>query len=107
MGAIDFFQPDLLILEGTYGDSVHPSRSAQEQTLAKSVAEVVEAGGTVLIPSFALGRAQEVILILKFSMLSQTIPTFPIYADGMVRWICDAFYDVRDPERGLLPYLPD
>ncbi|MEO2002980.1 MAG: MBL fold metallo-hydrolase [Candidatus Poribacteria bacterium] len=107
MQAIDFFQPDLLILEGTYGDSVHPGRSAQEQTLAKSVAEVVEAGGTVLIPSFALGRAQEVILILKFSMLSQTIPTFPIYADGMVRWICDAFYDVRDPERGLLPYLPD
>ena len=46
-------------------------------------------------------------LILKFSMLSGTIPTFPIYADGMVRWISDAFYDIRDPERGLLPYLPD
>jgi Cft2 family RNA processing exonuclease len=107
MKPIDFFQPDLLILEGTYGDNVHPRRSTQEQTLAKSVAEVVAAGGTVLIPSFALGRAQEVILILKFSMLSGTIPTFPIYADGMVRWISDAFYDMRDPERGLLPYLPD
>ncbi len=107
MKPIDFFQPDLLILEGTYGDGAHPNRQSQEQTLAKAVAEVVEDGGTVLIPSFALGRAQEVILILKFSMLSQTIPTFPIYTDGMVRWICDAYYDVRDPERGLLPYLPE
>ena len=107
MKPIDFFQPDLLILEGTYGDSAHPRRTTQEQTLAKSVADVVAAGGTVLIPSFALGRAQEVILILKFSMLSGTIPTFPIYADGMVRWISDAFYDIHDPEKGLLPYLPD
>jgi Cft2 family RNA processing exonuclease len=100
MTAIDFFEPDLLILEGTYGDGIHPSRKEQEQQLAKAVAEVVEAGGTVLVPSFALGRAQEIILILKSAMYSSVIPVFPIFVDGMVRAICDVYRDLSD-------YLPD
>jgi len=95
----DFFQPDVLILESTYGDSVHANRKIEEQRLVKSVAEVIERGGTVLIPSFAFGRAQEIILILKFSMLSGVIPKFPIFVDGMVRSICDAYTDLVD-------YLP-
>lgn len=100
MTPIDFFRPDLLILEGTYGDSIHESRKDQEQKLARDVAEVIQAGGTVLIPSFALGRAQEILLILKTAMTSGLIPLFPIYVDGLVRAICDAYTD-------LLDYLPE
>ena len=101
MTPIDFFHPDLLILESTYGDSQHPSRKAEEGSLAKAVAEVIEEGGTVLIPAFAFGRAQEIILILKFSMLSGVIPKFPIYVDGLVRSICDLYTELIDflPER--------
>ncbi|GIX07731.1 MAG: hypothetical protein KatS3mg115_2134 [Candidatus Poribacteria bacterium] len=101
MRPIDFFQPDLLILEGTYGDQIHPNRKEQEQELARSVGEVVAEGGTVLIPSFALGRAQEIILILKTSMNSGLIPQFPIYVDGMVRTVCDVYHDLLDelPDR--------
>ncbi|MCZ6678068.1 MAG: MBL fold metallo-hydrolase [Candidatus Poribacteria bacterium] len=96
---IDFFNPEVLITEATYGGSTHPSRKAEEQRLAKSVAEVIEQQGTVLIPSFALGRAQEIILTLKSFMMNGLIPKFPIVADGMVRLVCDTYTD-------LLEYLP-
>lgn len=96
MTPIDFFQTDTLILESTYGDGLHPSRKIEEKRLAFSIAEVIENGGTVLIPSFALGRAQEIILILKSYMLSGVIPQFPIYVDGLVRDICDLYAELDD-----------
>jgi Cft2 family RNA processing exonuclease len=100
MESADFFQPDLLILESTYGDSIHANRKTEEQRLAQAIAKVIERGGTVLVPSFAFGRAQEIILILKGSILSGVIPKFPIFVDGMVRAICDAYTD-------LIEYLPE
>jgi Cft2 family RNA processing exonuclease len=97
---IEEFQPDFLLLESTYGDGQHASRKTEEQRLARSVAEVIQSGGSVLFPSFALGRAQEIILILKSSIASGLIPKFPIYVDGMVRSVCDAYTD-------LIDYLPE
>lgn len=96
MTEIDFFKPDSLILESTYGDGLHPSRKIEEKRLVFSIAEVIDRGGTVLIPSFALGRAQEIILILKSYMLSGVIPQFPIYVDGLVRNVCDLYVDLTD-----------
>lgn len=96
---IDNFQPDVLILESTYGDGTHASRKTEEQRLAQAVGEVIRGGGSVLFPSFALGRAQEIILILKSSIASGLIPKFPIYVDGMVRSVCDVFTELVD-------YLP-
>ena len=80
-----------MVCEATYGDSIHPSRSVEETKLAKSVAEVVASGGSVLIPSFALGRAQEIILILKHAMVSKVIPFFPVITDGLVNSICSVY----------------
>ena len=100
MEQIDFFEPDVLILEATYGDGIHPNRKTEEQRLAQAIAKVIERGRTVLVPSFAFGRAQEIILILKSSILSGVIPKFPIFVDGMVRAICDAYTD-------LTSYLPE
>ena len=57
--------------------------SAKSQRSSKMV-------GTVLIPSFALGRAQEIILILKNAMANQIISEFPVYIDGLVNEICRA-----------------
>src|SRR5207237_10569768 len=88
---VEDFQPDLLILESTYGDGIHASRKTEEQRLAQAVGEVIRRGGSVLFPSFALGRAQEIILILKAAIPIGLIPKFPIYVDGMVRSVCDAF----------------
>lgn len=85
--------PDFMWCEATYGDSNHPSRATEERKLALAVTEVVENGGTVLIPSFALGRAQEILLILQHAMESQVIPAFPVYADGLVQTICSSYHN--------------
>jgi uncharacterized protein len=82
--------PDLLVLESTYGARMHPNRQAEEQRLAQAVAEGVQ-HGHVLIPAFALGRAQEIILILRAAQRDGHIPEFPIYVDGLVRTVCAAY----------------
>jgi hypothetical protein len=81
-----------LITEGTYGNINHPSRKEQERGLVESVVEVIEQGGNVLIPAFALGRAQEIILMLKRHALMQGIKA-PIYVDGLVRRVTDTFQE--------------
>lgn len=84
-------RPDLLVLESTYGARLHPNRAQEERRLAEAVAETVEAGGHCLIPAFALGRAQEIILILRAAQRDGLIPPFPIVADGLVRSVCAAY----------------
>ena len=78
-------RPDVMVMESTYGNRRHADRSQQEASLVSRVADVVEAGGKVLIPAFAVGRAQEVILILSQAMRRGKIPSFPVFVDGMVR----------------------
>ncbi len=56
---------DVLFLEGTYGNRIHPPRAEEEERLVSKVLEVVDRGGTALIPSFASGRGQDVLRILK------------------------------------------
>ena len=91
-------QPDFMWSEATYGDGNHPARNTEEMKLAEAVATVVENGGSVLIPSFALGRAQEIILILRDAMISKNIPVFPVVTDGLVNSICSVY-------ETLTPYL--
>jgi uncharacterized protein len=82
--------PDLLVLESTYGARMHPNRQAEELRLAQAVAEGIQ-HGHVLVPAFALGRAQEIILILRAAQRDGQIPEFPIYVDGLVRTVCAAY----------------
>lgn len=78
-------RPDVLILESTYGERLHSTRRTEEERLAKVVEETTEAGGKVLIPAFAVGRAQEVLLILKAASAKKKLIPIPIYVDGMVK----------------------
>lgn len=78
-------RPDVAIIESTYGDKLHSSRKLEEDRLVELVAKVVASGGKVLVPAFALGRAQEVILILKKAINNGKIPKTKVYVDGMVR----------------------
>lgn len=90
MPKIDF-QPEVLVIESTYGDGLHPKRADEERTLMRAVADIVAGGGIALLPAFALGRAQEIILLLKDAQRSNLIPKFPIWVDGLVRSICDEY----------------
>jgi Cft2 family RNA processing exonuclease len=83
--------PDLLVLESTYGARLHPNRQAEEQRLAEGVAAGIARGGHVLVPCFALGRAQEILLILQAAQQKGDIPAFPIWVDGLVRRVCATY----------------
>ncbi|MBS2033584.1 MBL fold metallo-hydrolase, partial [bacterium] len=84
-------RPHVVVTEATYGNRLHANRKAEEMRLAEAVAQVVGEGGKVLIPAFALGRAQEVLLILLREQLAGRIARFPIFVDGMVRNVCQIY----------------
>jgi putative mRNA 3-end processing factor len=77
-------QPDVMITESTYGDRKHPDRKESETRFIEAIQEVLNKGGSVLLPSFAVGRAQELMILLKNSAV-----TCPIYLDGMAKKITD------------------
>ncbi len=85
------FQADLVISESTYGERLHEDRSAAEERLLGQVGEVLARGGRVLIPAFAVGRAQEILLILKRALRNGRLPAAPVFVDGMVRAVCDVY----------------
>lgn len=60
---IDALRPDLMITEATYGSTIRDCRKSKEREFLQSVHSCIERGGKVLIPIFALGRAQEICLI--------------------------------------------
>jgi len=71
---------DVLITESTYGIASHIPRAERETALMKSVTGILNRGGRVLMPVFALGRAQELLLILDdYWSRHQDFQKFPIY----------------------------
>ncbi|XP_033084664.1 integrator complex subunit 11 isoform X2 [Trachypithecus francoisi] len=62
---IDKCRPNLLITESTYATTIRDSKRCRERDFLKKVHETVERGGKVLIPVFALGRAQELCILLE------------------------------------------
>lgn len=81
---------DLLVLESTYGDRLHRPRAAEEERLLLQVQAVLARGGHCLIPAFALGRAQEVLLILDQARRDGRLGA-PVWVDGLVRAICGVY----------------
>jgi len=99
-------QADAVISEGTYGDAIHANRKEQERALVATVARVVGRGGRALLPAFAVGRAQEVALILRAARTAGELPLVPIHLDGMVRGVCDLYQaQVHDLNPRLQNYV--
>lgn len=72
--------PDLLVVEATYGVQVHASRAEREARFTGTVERVVSRGGRCLIPVFALGRAQELLLILdEYWQANPQLQNIPIW----------------------------
>ncbi|MGY0288195.1 MAG: MBL fold metallo-hydrolase [Candidatus Methanodesulfokora washburnensis] len=84
---LDLPAVDYLIIESTYGGNsdVHPSRKKVERKFVMDIEKVIESGGKVLVPVFALGRAQEVLLTLIDHMDSGVLQKVPIFVDGMIK----------------------
>lgn len=100
--SIPKFPADVMVIESTYGNRLHSNRADEERRLAETINRVVKDGGKALIPAFALGRSQEVILILQSYQKSGELVRCPIWIDGMVRSICEVYADF--PEY-LTPFL--
>jgi len=75
-------EADYVIMESTYGDKLHDVTLSPYQALEEVVNKTFEKGGSVIIPSFAVERAQEIILILNNLMDEKSIPSIPIYLDS-------------------------
>ncbi|MCX6693357.1 MAG: beta-CASP ribonuclease aCPSF1 [Methanomicrobiales archaeon] len=83
----NFPRLEAIVMESTYGGSrdIQPSRVEAEEKLYETIREVTQRGGKVIIPAFAVGRSQEVMLALEEGMRREKIPAMKIYLDGMIR----------------------
>lgn len=96
---------DLMVSEGTYGDSVHPNREREEERLIATLEKATSKGGNVLIPAFAVGRAQDIGVLIRKAKLAGRLKGVSVYLDGMVRGVtsiyqslCHELYpDIEEP----------
>jgi Cft2 family RNA processing exonuclease len=77
---------DLLVMESTCCAEEHDDRDLRVDELVRAVADVTRSGGRVLIPAFALGRAQEIALIMR-----RHLPEVPVRLDGMAADLATVF----------------
>jgi metallo-beta-lactamase family protein len=72
---------DVLVMESTYGNRVHPDTDPRPQ-LASLIKDTVARGGSVIVPAFAVERTQKFIFMIKELMESGAIPRVPVYCDS-------------------------
>ncbi|AFK18569.1 beta-CASP ribonuclease aCPSF1 [Haloferax mediterranei ATCC 33500] len=93
-GAVnDFPRVETLVLESTYGgrNDYQTDQQDSEERLIEVINETYERGGKVVIPAFAVGRSQEIMLVLEEAMRSGKIPKMPVHLDGMI-WEATAIH---------------
>ena len=76
----DYGELDSVIMESTYADEEHTPRKELEERFVTEVKDTVETGGTVLVPAFSVGRAQEIACVLRAYRFDH-----PVMIDGMAR----------------------
>ncbi len=119
-GAInDFPRVETLVLESAYGgrNDYQTDQADSERKLKHVINNTIERDGKVLIPAFAVGRSQEIMLVLEEAMREGEIPDVPVHLDGMI-WEATAIHStypeyLRDGVRDRIfhedenPFLAD
>lgn len=94
---MDYGDLDVVITESTYANEDHTERLELEKRFVDALTEVVEDGGSVLVPAFGVGRAQEMISILAAHHFE-----YPVILDGMAREVSRIMMNhkefLRDPQ---------
>ncbi|MBP2132325.1 KH/beta-lactamase-domain protein [Methanomicrobium sp. W14] len=110
---------EAVFMESTYGgaEDLQPSRNDAESKLYDIVNETLRRGGKVIIPAFAVGRSQEVMLALEEGMRLEKIPKVKVYLDGMIKEataIHTTYPEYLNPDlrklifqEGMNPFLAD
>ena len=78
VGGAESVKTDVMVVESTYAGREHPDRKDVEDRLIDKVSEIVDRGGQAILPAFAVGRTQELLMILERTGLN-------IWVDGMGR----------------------
>jgi metallo-beta-lactamase family protein len=73
---------DLVVMESTYGNREHDPIQEMDQKLKQIVRETYDRKGKIIIPSFALERAQEIVYALKRLESTNSLPKIPVYVDS-------------------------
>lgn len=86
IAATNFPRLETFITEATYGakQDVLPPRKDAEQILIDSINKTIKRKGKILVPILGVGRAQEIMMIVKYAYDNNLIPKVPIYVDGLV-----------------------
>jgi KH/beta-lactamase-domain protein len=89
----DFPRVETLVLESTYGgrNDYQTDQKDSERNLKRVINETYEKDGKVLIPAFAVGRSQEIMLVIEEAMRNGDIPSMPVHLDGMI-WEATAIH---------------
>jgi metallo-beta-lactamase family protein len=77
-----FRYTDYIVMESTYGDREHGETLAIDDELADIVTSTYNAGGNIVVPSFALQRAQEILYYLNLLRMEDRIPDLKVYLDS-------------------------
>ena len=82
-----FPRVETLLVESTYGakEDIQPTREEVEGAFIKSVNEILKGGGKVLIPIPAVGRAQELMMVIDKYMKSGQLIESPVFMEGMIQ----------------------
>ncbi len=78
--SMDYGDLDAVVIESTYANEDHTPRLELERMFVEACMEVVEKGGTVLVPAFGVGRSQEIACVLAANHFE-----YPVVLDGMAR----------------------
>jgi metallo-beta-lactamase family protein len=88
-------EADFVVMESTYGDRSHDKSNGYELDLAKIINKTLLRGGNVIIPSFALGRTQGLLYLIREIKERKlvSIPDFPVYVDSPLASEITGLYD--------------
>lgn len=95
-----FTGSDILVTESTYGDKVHPVIDPEDE-LALPLSQVLDRGGTVVIPAFAVGRTQALLLHIHRLMSVGKIPKVPIFVNSPMAQSATSSYKKHEEEHRI------
>jgi metallo-beta-lactamase family protein len=78
---VSLSEADMLLVESTYGDRLHSDEPIQK-VLSEALDHVIQSGGVLLIPAFAVGRTQEVLYHIRQLQEKKRVPELPIFVDS-------------------------
>lgn len=83
---------DILIMESTYGNRLHPPYADETKALERIVNETYKRGGIIIVPAFAVGRTQQLVYTLNQLADAGDIPRLPVYVDSPLAIDVTAIY---------------